>query len=149
MNGNSNSPLGNDSNQPNGMMPYSLGYSYPSGVAGFTATSNSRMRSYSSNGVGGRRMDLGPISAGPGGYSPRSESTPQSATFSSYTSSPMATPNSFSMMSAPHHITSFPNHPYMRHEGSPTEQFPSVGELVGEENGDNGDNNSGENMPSF
>jgi hypothetical protein len=53
------------------------------------------------------------------------------------------------MMSAPHHITSFPNS-YMRQEGSP-EQFPSVGELVGEvvENGEGNENSNGDSITSF
>jgi hypothetical protein len=52
----------------------------------------------------------------------------------------MSTPNTFSMMSAPHNITSFPSS-YMR-PGSP-EQFSSVGDLGGDlENSNEHDNNN-------
>jgi len=137
-------PLGSDSqNQNNGMLPYGLGYSYssmPSSMPGFQATSNSRMRSYSNNNLP-RRIELG----GNSYSSHRGAPTPQSSTFPNYTSSPMATPSNFSMMSAPHHVTSFPNS-YMRQDGSPTEPFPSVDSLIGGD--DNHSHHENENNES-
>src|SRR5947208_3079409 len=94
-----------------------------------------------------RRIDVAQPTTRPA-FSPTRTEAPHSATFSAYTS-PISPPHSFSMMSAPHHITSFPGS-YMRQEGSP-EHFPSVGELVGDvgENGDESNNASGDGITSF
>jgi hypothetical protein len=134
-------PLGNDSQGQNGMLPYGLGYSYssmPSSMPGFQATSNSRMRSFSNNNLP-RRMELGNNSYS----SHRGAPPPQTSTFPNYTSSPMAAPSNFSMMSAPHHVTSFPNS-YMRQENS--EPFPSVDSLIGGD--DNHSHHENENNES-
>jgi hypothetical protein len=134
-------PLGNDSQgQNNGMLPYGLGYSYSS-MPGFQATSNSRMRSFSNNNLP-RRMELG----GNSYSSHRGAPAPQTSTFPNYnTSSPMAAPSNFSMMSAPHHVTSFPSS-YMRQDGSPTEPFPSVDSLIGgDDNNSRHENENNEN----
>jgi len=97
-----------------------------------------------------RRIEEGPTTDGtptvsrPNQFSPTTRSDgspqqpqgPQSATFPHYTSSPMSTPNSFSMMSAPHHISSFSNAGYLRPDGSsPTHE--SYGNEL--DDGDNGD----------
>ncbi|KAF2016263.1 hypothetical protein BU24DRAFT_197650 [Aaosphaeria arxii CBS 175.79] len=120
--------LGGDHNQrsySSSMMPYGLGYSY-SPVPGFQASSNSRMRSFS--GSVPRRIELSTH------YTPsRSSTTPQTATFPTYTSSPLVTPQSFAMpqLSAPHHITSFQNS-YLRNDSSQNDQYPGVGAVLGE-----------------
>ncbi|KAF2396211.1 homeobox-domain-containing protein [Trichodelitschia bisporula] len=142
----SGGPLSGDNNGQNGMLPYGLGYSYSSTMPGYPATANSRMRSYSNNGMP-RRMDMSNTS-----YSPSRSSAPQTTSpFSTYSGSPLHTPNSFSMMSAPQHVTSFPSS-YMRQDGGSSEPFPSVGELVNDDNGsqhgDNGDNHDN-GMPSL
>ncbi|KAF2425254.1 hypothetical protein EJ08DRAFT_404617 [Tothia fuscella] len=139
-----NSPTIDSNGQNNGMLPYGLGYSYSNtGIPGFQATSNSRMRSFS-NGIPPRRIELGQNN----GYQPnRNAPTPQTASFPHYTSSPMAAPNNYSMLSAPHHVNSFPSSYSMRQDGSPTEPFPSVDSLIGDNdsnhNGDNNENNDG------
>ncbi|KAE9985269.1 hypothetical protein BLS_009012 [Venturia inaequalis] len=130
-------PLGNDPQTQNGMLPYGLGYSNSySSMPGFQATSNSRMRTFSGNNLP-RRMELG-------NNQYRGAPPPQSSTFPNYTSSPMAAPSNFSMMSAPHHITSFPNS-YMRQESS-SEPFPSVDSLIGgDDHSSHHENESNEN----
>ena len=107
------------------MMPYGIGYSY-SPVPGFQASSASRMRSFSSSVP--RRIELSTH------YTPsRSATTPQTATFPTYSSSPLITPQSFAMpqLSAPHHVTSFQNS-YLRNDSAQSEQYPSVGAVLGE-----------------
>jgi len=139
------------------MMPYGLGYSYPQTVSGFAATATSRMRPFG-NGVVPRRIEVGPTSASsptvtrPNQFSPttRNDSPqqgqgPQSATFPQYhTSSPMATPNTFSMMSAPHHITSFPGSGFLRHDGSSPTHETYGADLDGTD-----DNDTGEAISAF
>ncbi|KAF2178870.1 hypothetical protein K469DRAFT_325885 [Zopfia rhizophila CBS 207.26] len=107
------------------MMPYGIGYSY-SPVPGFQAGSASRMRSFSSSVP--RRIELSTH------YTPsRSSTTPQTATFPTYTSSPLVTPQSYAMpqLSAPHHITTFQNS-YLRNESGQNDQYPGVGAVLGE-----------------
>ena len=81
-------------------------------------------------------------------YTPsRGVTTPQTATFPNYASSPLAT-QSFQMpqMSAPHHITSFQNS-YMRQDVGQNDQYPQVGAVLGEvvegSNHENDDTNDG------
>ncbi|KAF2444667.1 homeobox-domain-containing protein [Karstenula rhodostoma CBS 690.94] len=105
-------------------LPYGIGYSY-SPVPGFQASS-SRMRSFSSSVP--RRIELSSH------YTPsRSVTTPQTATFPTYTSSPLVTPHSFAMpqLSAPHHMTSFSNS-YLRNDSAQSEQYPGAGAILGE-----------------
>jgi len=105
-------------------LPYGLGYSY-SPVPGFQASSASRMRSFS--GSVPRRIELSTH------YTPsRSTSTPQTAGFPSYTSSPLVTPNNYAMpqLSAPHHISSFPNS-YLRNDSAQSDSYSS-GAILGE-----------------
>ncbi|KAF2280163.1 uncharacterized protein EI97DRAFT_439225 [Westerdykella ornata] len=107
------------------MMPYGIGYSY-SPVPGFQASSASRMRSFSSSVP--RRIELSTH------YTPsRTATTPQTATFPTYSSSPLVTPQSYAMpqLSAPHHITSFQNS-YLRNDSGQGEQYPGVGTVLGE-----------------
>ncbi|KAF2115992.1 hypothetical protein BDV96DRAFT_599523 [Lophiotrema nucula] len=109
----------------NSVMPYGLGYSY-SPVPGFQASSASRMRSFS-NSVP-RRIELSTH------YTPsRSATTPQTATFPTYSSSPLVTPQSFAMpqLSAPHHLTTFQNS-YLRNDTGSSDQYPGVGAVLGE-----------------
>lgn len=63
----------------------------------------------------------------------RSSNAPQTATFPTYTSSPLVTPQSFAMpqLSAPHHITTFQNS-YMRNDSGQSDQYPGVGAVLGE-----------------
>lgn len=118
------SPLLGGSSDSSNMMPYGLGLSYidPS-MQPFTAPSptQNRMRSYSNNMP--RRMELNTSCANNSPYGtiapPRTAPTPQSATFPPYSASPLQA--SYSMLSAPHHVTSFPNS-YMRPEVSPVHQ---------------------------
>ncbi|KAF2748217.1 homeobox-domain-containing protein [Sporormia fimetaria CBS 119925] len=120
----SSHPDQNSRSYSSSMMPYGIGYSY-SPVPGFQSASASRMRSFS-NSVP-RRIELSTH------YTPsRSTNTPQTATFPTYSSSPLVTPQSFAMpqMSAPHHITSFQNS-YLRND-SHSEQYPGVGAVLGE-----------------
>ncbi|KAF2644913.1 homeobox-domain-containing protein [Massarina eburnea CBS 473.64] len=108
----------------NSHLPYGLGYSY-SPVPGFQASSSSRMRSFS-NSVP-RRIELSTH------YTPsRSSTTPQTAGFPAYTNSPLVTPGNFSMpqLSAPHHMTSFPNS-YLRNDSGQSESYSS-GAILGE-----------------
>jgi hypothetical protein len=107
------------------MMPYGIGYSY-SPVPGFQASSTHRMRSFS-NGVP-RRIELSTHYP-----SNRNHSTPQTAHFPSYSGSPLVTPQSYAMpqMSAPHHLSSFPNS-YLRNDSGHGEQYPGVGSVLGE-----------------
>lgn len=133
--------LGGDHGQrsySSSMMPYGLGYSY-SPVPGFQAASASRMRSFS-NSVP-RRIELSTH------YTPnRTSTTPQTATFPTYTSSPLITPQSYAMpqLSAPHHITSFQNS-YLRNDSAQSDPYPGVGAVLGEvienSNQDNDDSN--------
>ncbi|KAF1959860.1 homeobox-domain-containing protein [Byssothecium circinans] len=105
-------------------LPYGLGYSY-SPVPGFQASSASRMRSFS-NGVP-RRIELSTH------YTPnRSSTTPQTAGFPTYTSSPLVTPGNFAIpqLSAPHHMTSFPNS-YLRNDSAQSDSYSS-GAILGE-----------------
>lgn len=117
------------------MMPYGIGYSCTSmhiekqdslliqtdaPVPGFQASSSNRIRSFS-NGVP-RRIELSTH------YTPsRSTSTPQTAQFPSYSSAPLATPVSYGMpqLSAPHHLTSFPNS-YLRSDSTHNDSYSSV-----------------------
>ncbi|KAF2244252.1 homeobox-domain-containing protein [Trematosphaeria pertusa] len=127
----------NGSNDSGNHMPYGIGYSY-SPVPGFQAASASRMRSFSSSVP--RRIELSTH------YTPsRSATTPQTATFPTYTSSPLITPQSYSMpqMSAPHHITTFPNS-YLRNDNGQSDQYSSgsiLGEVMENSNHDNDDQN--------
>lgn len=80
-------------------------------------------------------------------YTPsRTTTTPQTATFPTYSSSPLVTPQSYAMpqLSAPHHITSFQNS-YLRNDSGHGEQYPGVGAVLGEvidnSNHDNDDSN--------
>jgi len=101
------------------MMPYGIGYSY-SPVPGFQASSSNRIRSFS-NGMP-RRIELSTH------YTPsRGTSTPQTAQFPSYSSAPLATPVSYGMsqLSAPHHLTSFPNS-YLRNDPTHNDSYSSV-----------------------
>jgi len=107
------------------VMPYGIGYSY-SPVPGFQASSAQRMRSFS-NSVP-RRIELSTH------YTPsRNSSQPQTATFPTYSSSPLITPQNFSMpqMSAPHHMTSFPSS-YLRNDSAQGDPYPGVGAVLGE-----------------
>jgi hypothetical protein len=79
----------------------------------------------------------------------RGAPTPQTSSFPHYTSSPMSTPNNFSMMSAPHHVTSFPSSYNMRQDGSPTEPFPSVDSLIGDNDSNHGDSGDNNEIPSL
>ncbi|OCK83332.1 hypothetical protein K432DRAFT_390467 [Lepidopterella palustris CBS 459.81] len=124
-----NSHLGGDQGSQRSfsasMLPYGIGYSYPQ-IPGFQAGATTRMRSFS-GGVP-RRIELSTH------YTPsRNATTPQTATFPNYTSSPLVTPQSFQMphMSAPHHITSFQNS-YLRQDVSQNESYPQVGAVLGE-----------------
>ncbi|KAF2712637.1 hypothetical protein K504DRAFT_372678 [Pleomassaria siparia CBS 279.74] len=126
---NDTSPYGSDRassrSYSSSMMPYGIGYSY-SPVPGFQASSAQRMRSFS-NSVP-RRIELSAH------YSPnRNSNQPQTATFPTYSSSPLITPQSYSMpqMSAPHHMTSFPSS-YMRSDSAQGDQYPGVGAVLGE-----------------
>lgn len=121
------------------MLPYGIGYSYPQ-IPGFQAGASTRMRSFS--GDVPRRIELSTH------YTPsRSVTTPQTATFPNYTSSPLVT-QSFQMphMSAPHHITSFQNS-YMRQDVGQNDQYSQVGAVLGEvvegSNHENDDTNDG------
>jgi len=149
------SPLNGDSNAQGMMSPYSMAYSYPQTVSGFAATATSRMRPFGNNMP--RRIEVGPTSAGsptvsrPNQYSPTTRTDgspsqsqgPQSATFPHFTSN-MSTSHSFSMMSAPHHITSFPGSNYMRQdETSPTHD--SYGDDLHDDNNDQ----NGEGITTF
>lgn len=116
-----------DSSRPysSSILPYGLGYSYAP-VPGFQASSSNRMRSFS-NGVP-RRIELSTH------YTPsRSTSTPQTAHFPSYSSSPLVTPQSYAMpqMSAPHHLSTFPNS-YLRNDSAHNDQYSGVGSVLGE-----------------
>lgn len=85
------------------------------------------MRSFSNSAP--RRIELSTTH-----YTPsRNTGAPQTATFPTYTSSPLVTPQSFSMpqLSAPHHITSFQNS-YLRNDSHQSEAYPSVGAILGE-----------------
>ncbi|KAF2204811.1 homeobox-domain-containing protein [Delitschia confertaspora ATCC 74209] len=122
------------------MMPYGIGYSY-SPIPGFQAGSSTRMRSFSSHVP--RRIELSTH------FTPsRNTSTPQTATYPTYSSSPLVTPQSYAMpqLSAPHHMTSFQNS-YLRNDSVQSDQYPSVGAVLGEviethSNHENEDNNS-------
>ncbi|KAF1978481.1 homeobox-domain-containing protein [Bimuria novae-zelandiae CBS 107.79] len=112
------------SHDPSSHLPYGLGYSY-SPVPGFQASS-SRMRSFSNNVP--RRIELSSH------YTPsRSVTTPQTATFPTYTSSPLVTPQSFAMpqLSAPHHMTSFQNS-YLRNDSAQSDHYSGAGAILGE-----------------
>jgi len=149
----------------NSMMPYGIGYSCktPSGsfdlsvltsldspIPGFQAGSGNRMRSFSSHVP--RRIELSTH------FTPsRNSTTPQTATFPTYSSSPLVTPQSFAMpqLSAPHHITTFQNS-YMRNDSGQSDQYPSVGAVLGEviensnqENDDSNDNHSVQLQQSY
>lgn len=67
-------------------------------------------------------------------YTPRGNSTPQTAQFPSYSTSPLSTPQTYAVpqLSAPHHMSTFPNS-YMRNDSAhPDHQYPSVGAVLGE-----------------
>ncbi|KAF2267934.1 hypothetical protein CC78DRAFT_541162 [Lojkania enalia] len=139
------------------VMPYGLGYScgFPSRlhrnfrltivdspVPGFQASSASRMRSFSSSVP--RRIELSTH------YTPsRSATTPQTATFPTYSSSPLVTPQSFAMpqLSAPHHMTTFQNS-YLRNDSGQNDQYPSVGAVLGEVIESSGQENENSNDQS-
>ncbi|KAF2788971.1 hypothetical protein K505DRAFT_254353 [Melanomma pulvis-pyrius CBS 109.77] len=128
-NHNDGSPYGGDRgpsrSYSSSMMPYGIGYSY-SPVPGFQASSAQRMRSFS-NSVP-RRIELSTH------YGPnRNSNQPQTATFPTYSSSPLITPQSYSMpqMSAPHHMTAFPSS-YLRNDSGQSDQYPGVGAVLGE-----------------
>ncbi|KAF1947733.1 homeobox-domain-containing protein [Clathrospora elynae] len=105
------------------MLPYGIGYSY-SPVPGFQASSSNRMRSFS-NGVP-RRIELSTH------YTPhRNGSTPQTAHYPSYSGSPLITPYSMPQMSAPHHMSTFPNS-YLRNDSTHNDSYSSVGSVLGE-----------------
>lgn len=117
------------------IMPYGIGYScritlgemkdstltkLDTPVPGFQASSSNRMRSFS-NGVP-RRIELSTH------YTPgRSVSTPQTAQFPSYSSAPLATPHSYGMsqLSAPHHLSTFPNS-YLRNNPAHNDHYSGV-----------------------
>ncbi|KAH7346131.1 hypothetical protein BKA66DRAFT_433255 [Pyrenochaeta sp. MPI-SDFR-AT-0127] len=127
LNGSTDSNGHSDGQRPysSSMMPYGIGYSY-SPVPGFQASSSNRMRSFS-NGVP-RRIELSTH------YTPhRGTSTPQTAQFPSYSSSPLVTPQSYAMpqMSAPHHLSTFPSS-YLRNDSAHTDQYSGVGSVLGE-----------------
>ncbi|KAF1842022.1 homeobox-domain-containing protein [Cucurbitaria berberidis CBS 394.84] len=120
------------------MLPYGIGYSYAP-VPGFQQSSSNRMRSFS-NGVP-RRIELSTH------YTPnRGTSTPQTAHFPSYSTSPLVTPQSYAMpqMSAPHHLSSFSSS-YLRNDSQQNEQYSGVGSVLGEvidnSNQEHGDRN--------
>jgi hypothetical protein len=95
-------------------------------VPGFGTSTGNRMRSFS-NGVP-RRIELSTH------YTPqRNGSTPQTAHFPSYSGSPLVTPQSYAMpqMSAPHHMSSFPNS-YMRNDSAHNDSYSAVGSVLGE-----------------
>jgi hypothetical protein len=105
-------------------LPYGLGYSY-SPVPGFQASSGTRIRSFSNSAP--RRIELSTH------YTPsRSSTTPQTAGFPTYTSSPLVTPGNFAMpqLSAPHHMSNFPNS-YLRNDSAQSDSYPS-GAILGE-----------------
>ncbi|KAF2000093.1 hypothetical protein P154DRAFT_208948 [Amniculicola lignicola CBS 123094] len=123
------------------MMPYGIGYSY-SPVPGFQASSASRMRSFS-NSVP-RRIELSTH------YTPnRSATTPQTATYPTYSGSPLVTPQSYAMpqLSAPHHMSTFQNS-YLRNDSSQGDQYPGVGAVLGEviENSNQENNDQNEQL---
>jgi hypothetical protein len=107
------------------MLPYGIGYSY-SPVPGFQASSSHRMRSFS-NGVP-RRIELSTHYP-----SNRGNATLQTSHFPSYSASPLVTPQSYAMpqMSAPHHMSSFPNS-YLRNDSAHNEHYSGVGSVLGE-----------------
>jgi hypothetical protein len=109
------------------MMPYGIGYSF-SPVPGFQASSTHRMRSFS-NGVP-RRIELSTHYPSNRNHN---HNTPQTAHFPSYSGSPLVTPQSYAMpqMSAPHHLSSFPNS-YLRNDSAHSEQYSGVGSVLGE-----------------
>lgn len=95
-------------------------------VPGFQQASSNRMRSFS-NGVP-RRIELSTH------YTPnRGTSTPQTAHFPSYSSSPLVTPQSYAMpqLSAPHHLSTFPSS-YLRNDSGHNDQYSGVGSVLGE-----------------
>ncbi|KAI9704527.1 MAG: hypothetical protein M1820_005601 [Bogoriella megaspora] len=104
----------------NSSTPYGLGYSYGQ-IPGFQATAAMRNRSFSSGAP--RRIELPQSSL----YRPslqRVHSSPQTATFPSYSSQPLATPPAQSHsanMSAPYNITAFPNS-YLRQDDMQSQQ---------------------------
>ncbi|KAF2232515.1 hypothetical protein EV356DRAFT_450123 [Viridothelium virens] len=110
--------------QNNSSTPYGIGYSYGQ-IPGFQAAASSRNRSFSSGAP--RRIELPPSSL----YRPslqRVNSTPQTATFPSYQSQPLATPPAHSQaanMSAPYNITQFPNS-YLRQDESQQQHYSPV-----------------------
>jgi hypothetical protein len=130
--------------------PFSNCVPDPQSVSGFATTTAPRIRPFG-NGAVPRRIEVGPPTSSPtisrpNQFSPTTRNDdsssqaqgPQSASFPHYTSSPMATPNTFSMMSAPHHITSFPNSGYLQADGgSPTHE--SYGDMDGDNNDQNAD----------
>lgn len=122
------SSMGDDQNSSraysSSMMPYGIGYSY-SPIPGFQASSGSRMRSFSSHVP--RRIELSTH------FTPSRSNAPQTATFPTYTSSPLVTPQNFAMpqLSAPHHITTFQNS-YLRNDSGQSDQYPGVGAVLGE-----------------
>jgi hypothetical protein len=68
--------------------------------------------------------------------SPSMSAAPQTATFPNYVSSPLAPPQHYAtLMSAPHHVTSFQNS-YLRQDGGCVnvtgDSFPNVGAVLGD-----------------
>ncbi|KAI9682773.1 MAG: hypothetical protein M1822_006263 [Bathelium mastoideum] len=129
--------------------PYGIGHSYGQ-IPGFQASAAARNRSFS-NGAP-RRIELPPSSL----YRPglqRINSTPQTATFPSYHSQPLATPPAHSQtanMSAPYNITQFPNS-YLRNDESHHQQhYSPVAATFGEPSLRNGNgHNSETNLGNF
>lgn len=143
-----------DASQPfsSSIMPYGVGYScrftycilidsiltkIDAPIPGFQASSSNRMRSFS-NGVP-RRIELSTH------YTPsRNTSTPQTAQFPSYSSAPLATPQSYGMpqLSAPHHLTTFSNM-YLRNDSANNDHYSGVNSSLRDmlEHSDHGSDN--------
>jgi len=66
-------------------------------------------------------------------YTPRGQTTPQTAQFPSFSGSPLSTPQNYAVpqLSAPHHLSTFPNS-YMRNDSAHPDQYHSVGSVLGE-----------------
>lgn len=111
-------------------------------VTGFQASASNRMRSFSS-GVP-RRIELSSHYEPPRNMS---HTPPQTAGFPTYQHTPLSATFSF-QMSAPHHVTTFPNS-YLRQDTSQGEQYPQIGAVLGEVVDQNGqENNVGNHHPN-